>query len=344
LHEVWLSILGSLMPPSILTMTDAGLYCPAGDFHIDPWQGVPRALITHAHGDHLRWGSQNYLVSKAGENVTRVRLGNDASIQSIDYGESLLMNRAKVSFHPAGHVLGSAQIRVEVDGKVWVVSGDYKTGPGDPTCTPFEPVKCHGFVTESTFGLPIYRWKPSTELYSEINDWWRSNVVAGKASVIFAYSLGKAQRVLAGLDPGIGPIYTHGAVERLTQAYRESGVSLPPTEYAGVAEPKAKKKQYADGSTWLKKFAPLSEGVASGWMMIRGTRRRKSVDRGFVMSDHADWNGLHWAIRETGAETVWVTHGYTAVMVRHLRELGLQAEVLSTRYEGEGGSDAETAA
>jgi putative mRNA 3-end processing factor len=339
----------SMISP-ILSMTDAGLYCSAGDFHIDPWNGVPRAVITHAHGDHLRWGSQHYLVSKAGENVSRVRLAPEASIQSVEYGETLSMNRAKVSFYPAGHVLGSAQIRIEVSGEIWVVSGDYKTGGGDPTCLPFEPVTCHGFVTESTFGLPIYHWKPSAELYADINTWWRSNATAGKASVVFAYSLGKAQRVLAGLDAGIGPIYTHGAVERLTQAYRESGVSLPPTEYAGVAEPKAKKKQYAgamvlappsaDGSPWLKKFAPLSEGVASGWMAIRGTRRRKSVDRGFVMSDHADWNGLHWAIKETGAEKVWVTHGYTAVMVRHLREQGLDAEVLYTRFEGEGGSEA----
>ena len=337
------------MPPPCLTMTDDGLYCPAGGFHIDPWRGVPRAVITHAHGDHLRGGSQHYLVSEAGENVSRARLAPETSIQTVGYGEPLTINRAKVSFHPAGHVLGSAQIRIEVEGEVWVVSGDYKTAGGDPTCAPFEPVKCHGFVTESTFGLPIYRWPRSSELYDNINAWWRANADAGKASVIFAYALGKAQRVLAGLDPAIGPIFTHGAVERLTQAYRDSGVTLPATEYAGVADPKADKKQYAgamiiappsaDGSPWLRKFAPVSEGVASGWMAIRGTRRRKSVDRGFVMSDHADWNGLLWAIRETGAERVWVTHGYTAVMVRYLREQGLDAEVLNTRFEGEGGSD-----
>jgi len=338
----------------VLTLTEAGLYCPAGDFHIDPWRGVPRAVITHAHGDHLRWGSKSYLVSKAGERVTRVRLSPEDSIQTVEYGETLSMNQAKVSLHPAGHILGSAQIRIEVDGEVWVVSGDYKTASGDTTCAAFEPVKCHGFVTESTFGLPIYRWVSSAELYADINAWWSSNAEAGKTSVIFAYSLGKAQRVLAGLNASIGPIFTHGAVERLTQAYRESGVNLPPTEYAGVAELKAKKKQYAgsmviappsaDGSTWLRKFAPHSEGVVSGWMAIRGTRRRKSVDRGFVMSDHADWNGLLGAIRDTGAERVWVTHGYMAVLVRYLRELGLNAESLQTRFEGEAGSEAEVAA
>jgi putative mRNA 3-end processing factor len=339
------------MPEPILTMTDAGLYCPPGDFHIDPWHGVPRAVVTHAHGDHLRWGSEHYLVSDTGEGVSRVRLGGAASLQTLRCGETLRLNRAEVSFHPAGHILGSVQVRIEVGGEVWVVSGDYKTGGGDPTCPPFEPVRCHGFVTESTFGLPIYQWNAPAQIHAEINDWWRANAGAGKASVVFAYSLGKAQRVLAGLDPGIGPIYTHGAVERITQAYRETGVNLPPTQQAGLAGAKQPRQSYAgsivvappsaDGSPWLRKFAPHSEGVASGWMTIRGTRRRRSVDRGFVLSDHADWNGLNWAIRESGAETVWVTHGYTAVMVRHLRERGINAEVLKTRYEGEIETDSE---
>jgi len=339
------------MAAEVLTMTDAGLYCPAGDFHIDPWRPVERAVVTHAHADHLRWGSKRYLVSRAGEAVTRARLGPESVVQVAEYGHSLALNRAAVSLHPAGHVLGSAQIRVEVQGEVWVVSGDYKTRGDDPTCAPFEPVRCHGFVTESTFGLPIYQWASSPAIFAGVNDWWRANAAAGKASVIYAYSLGKAQRVLAGLDPSIGPIITHGAVERLTAAYRETGVALPATRYCGVAEANGKsKEQYAgcmivappsaEGSPWVRKFSPHSSAVASGWMAIRGTRRRRAVDRGFVLSDHADWNGLQWAIREAGASRVWVTHGYTAVLVRALRERGLDAEVLATKFEGEAGSDA----
>ena len=344
----------------LLQLTDAGLYCPAGDFHIDPWRGVDRAVVTHAHADHLRWGSKRYLVSHEGRTVTRARLGPDPVIETLDWGETTRVNSVTVSLHPAGHILGSAQVRVEHRGQVWVVSGDYKTGGDDRTCTPFEPVKCHGFVTESTFGLPIYRWSPGHELFADFNAWWRVNAAAGKTSIAYGYSLGKSQRILAGADPSIGPIYTHGAVERITQAYRAAGVKLPPTTYAGVlSEPDAagKRKKVArqwagslvvappscHGGAWVRKFAPSSSAVCSGWMTIRGTRRRKAVDRGYPLSDHADWLGLLSAIRETGASDVWVTHGYTAVLTRHLRELGLRAEVIPTRFDDEAEAEAEVA-
>lgn len=334
---------------NLIQLTDSGLYCAAGDFHIDPWQPVARAVITHAHGDHARRGSGAYLAARDGERVLRTRLGDDAQIQAIAYGEPLMIGDVRVSLHPAGHILGSAQVRLERAGQVWVVSGDYKTG-ADATCAAFEPVRCHSFITESTFGLPIYRWRAQAAIFDEINGWWRANQLAGKASLLFAYSLGKAQRVLAGVDPMIGPIYTHGAVERLVADYRASGVALPATIYA-AAGLKADWSQAlivappsAQGSPWMRRFGPLSAGFASGWMQIRGARRRKAVDRGFVLSDHADWPGLLHAIAATGAEQVWVTHGYSAVLARWLSEQGLAARAISTHFEGEPGDTAEESA
>jgi putative mRNA 3-end processing factor len=339
----------------LLVRTDRGLYCPPGDFYVDPWRPVPRAVVTHAHADHLRWGCDRYLVTDAGRTVTRARLGPDAIIDTLPYGETVSPNGVTVSFHPAGHILGSGQVRVEHRGEVWVVSGDYKTGDGDPTCEPFEPVRCHTFITESTFGLPIYRWPSAADLAADLNAWWRANREAGKASLVFGYALGKAQRILAAADPTVGPIYTHGAVERLTAAYREAGVSLPPTQYAGVMKADgtgAKRRVKRDwagalvvappsahGSAWARKFAPASTAFCSGWMAIRGTRRRKAVDRGLVMSDHADWPGLLSAIAATGAERVYATHGYTAVLVRWLREKGVEADAIATHFEGESGGD-----
>lgn len=329
----------------LLRITDRGLYCEAGDFYIDPWQPVDRAVITHAHGDHARWGSRHYLASAEGRRVLRTRLGADASIQTVEYGEPLALNSVRVSLHPAGHILGSAQIRVEHGGEVWVVSGDYKTDP-DPTCTPFEVVKCHSFITESTFGLPIYRWRPQAEVFGEMREWWRANAEAKRASIIYAYALGKAQRVLAGLldtnSGAMGPIYTHGAVERLTRDYRDSGIELPPTQHASemprghdfagsliVAPPSAA------GSTWLRRFGAASPAFASGWMLIRGARRRRAVDRGFVLSDHVDWPALLATIEATGAERVWVTHGFREPVVRWLLERGIDALSIASHWEGE---------
>ncbi|HEX2093014.1 MAG TPA: ligase-associated DNA damage response exonuclease, partial [Longimicrobiaceae bacterium] len=282
------------------------------------------------------------LGSREGERVLRTRLGPDASIRSVDFGEAIEVNGVRVSLHPAGHILGSAQVRVEHRGEVWVVSGDYKTEP-DPTCTAFEPVRCHVFVTESTFGLPIYRWAPQAEVFAEIRAWWRANREAGRASVLFGYALGKAQRLLAGLlGMEEGPIFTHGAVERLNADYRESGIALPATRYAGsvargaewggalvVAPPSAL------GSPWMRRFGEASTAFASGWMRVRGMRRRRSVDRGFTLSDHVDWPSLLAAVETTGAERVLVTHGYREPVVGWLRERGLEAHAVASRWEGE---------
>lgn len=328
---------------NLLERQPDGLYCAAGGFYIDPWNPVERAVITHAHADHLRPGSRSYLGTRAGEALLRLRVGPEALIEAIDYGEPVHMGGVKVSLHPAGHIHGSAQVRLEYRGETWVVSGDYKLA-ADPTCAPFEPVTCHTFVTESTFGLPIFRWPEPEDTMSEINAWWRANQQAGKASVLCAYPLGKAQRVLSSVDSSIGPIYTHGAVEQFNRLYREAGVALPATAYARSAPPKTDwgralilAPPMAKTSPWLRRFGDFSTGLASGWMRIRGTRRRQSIDRGFVMSDHADWPGLLTAIRSSGAERVWVTHGYRAQLSHWLEENGLEAHAIDAQYEGERG-------
>lgn len=344
---------------SLLTLTDRGLYCEPGDFYVDPWEPVDRAVITHAHGDHATWGSRAYLTSEAGLGVLQARMGPTARIRGTPYGVAVSLNGVRVSLHPAGHILGSSQVRIVHRGEVWVVSGDYKTDP-DPTCAPFEPLRCHTFITESTFGLPIYRWPSQSEVFAEINAWWRGNAAVGKTSMLYGYTLGKAQRLIAGLDPSIGPILTHGAVERMTTAYRQAGVDLPPTHYAGSAERRTEFKDaiviappHAGASPWARRFGSQSTGFASGWMLVRGARRRRSLDRGFALSDHVDWPSLLTVIDATGAEEIWVTHGFTGPVVRWLAERGLIARAVQTRFEGErddevvegveGGSDAFSA-
>jgi putative mRNA 3-end processing factor len=312
----------------VLEIRESGLYCAAGDFYIDPVAPVERAVITHAHSDHAIPGSRNYLAVQDGAALLHARLGDDASIQTAAYGETLRMGDVSVSLHPAGHILGSAQVRLERDGDVWAVSGDYKLAP-DPTCPPFEPIRCHTFITESTFGLPVFRWSDPRETIAAIEAWWRGNQEAGKASLLFVYPVGKAQRILAAIDAAIGPIVCHGAVERINAIYRGQGITLPAagesTDYARalvLAPPSAM------GSPWTRRFAPASTAMASGWMRIRGPRRRRALDRGFVLSDHADWPELLRAIGETGAENIWVTHGFRAPLARWLTEQGKHGQAI----------------
>lgn len=317
-----------------------GLYCVPGDFYIDPWRPVERAVITHAHGDHARYGSAHYLTAAPGVGVLRTRLSEDASIEGLAYGEKIRHKDVTLSLHPAGHVLGSSQVRMECGGEVWVASGDYKV-EADKTCAPFEPVRCHTFITESTFGLPIYRWEPEQDIFEDINRWWRKNADEGRCSVIFAYAFGKAQRILSGLDPATGPIVCHGAVEPLNRAYRAAGVALPPTCMVTDVDKAALRRALviappsAAGTPWMKRFGDYSDAFASGWMLLRGARRRRSVDRGFVLSDHADWPGLMTAIRATEAQRVIVTHGSIPVMVRWLCQQGLAAAGFETEYGDE---------
>ncbi|WP_298913226.1 ligase-associated DNA damage response exonuclease [uncultured Roseobacter sp.] len=323
-----------------LTFTERGIYCAAGDFHIDPWRPVARALITHGHADHARSGHGHYLATHAALPVMRHRLG-DIDAQGIAFGETIRIGDASVSFHPAGHVPGSAQIRVEVGREVWVASGDYKTEP-DGLSEPFEPLKCHHFITESTFGLPVFRWQAQTHVAAQINAWWAKCAAEGKTAFLGAYALGKAQRLLSMLDPEIGPILTHGAVEATNAVLRQQGLPLPDT--LGVTPETDHKAQKgalvlappsALGSAWARKFGPQETAFVSGWMQLRGVRRRRAGDRGFVISDHADWNGLLTAIKETGAENIYVTHGYTEIFTRYLNENGWHAQVVPTEFEGE---------
>ncbi|GAB7522057.1 ligase-associated DNA damage response exonuclease [Paraburkholderia sp. 2C] len=329
-------------PEDLIVARPEGLYCAAGDFYIDPWQPVDRAVITHAHSDHARFGHRHYLASAAGAGVLRSRLPG-ISLQTLEYGESIAINGVDVSLHPAGHVLGAAQVRIESRGDVWVASGDYKLD-ADPTCAPFEPVRCNTFITESTFGLPIYRWDPPPAVFAGIDAWWRHNAAQQRASVLFCYTFGKAQRILASVDAAIGPIFCHGAVEPLNRVYREAGVGLPDTRSATDIPAKNKAifnealivaPPSAQGSMWLRRFGDYSDAFASGWMRLRGTRRRRGVDRGFVLSDHADWPALQTAIAATGASRVIVTHGQVEPMVRWLREQGLDAGAFATEYGGD---------
>lgn len=336
--------------PGVLQSTSAGLYCPAGDFYLDPWQAVDRAIITHAHSDHAQPGSREYLTAEPGAAVLRDRLGSEAAIQSLRFGETIEHRGVKISLHPAGHILGSCQVRLEAGGERWVFSGDYKRA-ADPTCAPFEPLQCDTFITESTFGLPIYRWRPPEEILSDINAWWLANQGRNRTSVIYAYSLGKSQRILAGVDSSPGPILVHGAVERYLNLYRNAGVQLPAVERVNSQNSRLHRGRAlvvappsATNTPWLRKLGPISTAIASGWMQIRGARRRRAVDRGFALSDHADWDDLLKTIRETGAEHVGVTHGYTGVMVRWLNENGWRASTIATPYHGELEVEQEAAA
>jgi putative mRNA 3-end processing factor len=330
----------------LIEARNGGLYCAAGDFHIDPWEPVDRAVISHAHGDHLRHGSRAYLCSAASRGLVLHRLGPDAPVEALDYGEATTINGVRVSFHPAGHILGSAQVRVEYRGEVWVASGDYKRA-ADPTCAPFDPQRCDAFITEATFALPVFRWDEPGQTVAEICGWWDEMRDARRPAVLFSYSLGKAQRVLAEIARCRDqPVYVHGALAGLVEVYRAAGVRLPEmrrasqaprgTSFAGelIIAPLS-----ARGTVWMRRFRDHSSAFASGWMRIRGARRRRAYDRGFALSDHADWDGLMQTVRETGASRIFVTHGYTEQLARALAEQGFEAEPWRTQYEGEPDAD-----
>ncbi len=325
----------------LICATPRGLYCAAGDFYIDPWQPVERAVITHAHGDHLRAGSAQYTTAAPGEAVVRHRLPAQASLRPVEYGRTMEFGAVRVSLHPAGHILGSAQVRIEHQGEVWVFSGDYKRDP-DPTCEPFEVVPCDVYISEATFALPAYRWTPTAVVARDIFAWWQANRERGVASVLFAYALGKAQRILAELAALTGePVYVHGAVASLVDLYRTQGIAMLPTVPATVA----KAASYAGalilappsaaGSTWMRRFGEHRTGFCSGWMRVRGDRRRRGYDRGFVLSDHADWSSLLRTFQDTGAKRILLTHGYTDAMCRYLQDRGIAAAALRTEYGAE---------
>ncbi|NND90513.1 MAG: ligase-associated DNA damage response exonuclease [Granulosicoccus sp.] len=327
--------------------SEGGLECPAGDFVIDPWQETRTALITHAHADHARPVAQIYYASESSVPLLKHRLGEELDIRGVRFGEPISLGATRVSFHPAGHVLGSAQIRVQRDDDVWVFSGDFKRD-NDPSCEAFELVTCNTFITEATFALPIYRWQPGDVVAADIARWWQDMQSAGRPAVLFAYSLGKAQRVLSELCAYTDKaVYLHGAVIALTEIYRNAGVRLLPTLPVDLAD---RKRNYAgeliiappgaSGSAWMRRFPNASTGFCSGWMRVRGNRRRRGYERGFVLSDHADWPGLLDTIRQTGANRILTTHGQSTTLVRLLREQGLDAAELRTPYTDEVEPDA----
>jgi putative mRNA 3-end processing factor len=333
----------------MLIETPAGLYCDAGDFYLDPWQGVPRALITHAHGDHSRPGSAAYLCATDCAPLLTRRFGPDVTVESLPYGQPLTLGDVCVSFHPAGHILGSAQIRIEGPEGIWVLSGDYKRAP-DPTCAPFEPVPCATFITESTFGLPIYQWDATEAVIAQMVEWWESNRAAGLTSVVFCYTLGKAQRLLAELARVTDrPIYVHGMMLAMVEAYRERGIAMSPTRplieqprgasFAGelVLAPLS-----ARGTPWMRRLGDLSDAFVSGLMRVRGVRRQRAFDRGFVLSDHADWPAIRQTVADSGASRVLASHGHAEPLARYLAAQGLQSGVLRTAWEGEGLDERET--
>ncbi len=340
---------GSLVP--FLSESASGLFCERGGFHIDPWLPVDRALITHAHGDHARAGSAAYLCAAPTEALLRRRLGADTRIETVPYGSPLTLGEVTVSFHPAGHVLGSAQIRLESPDGIWVVSGDYKRAP-DPTCAPFEPIRCDTFITESTFGLPIYRWDDTALVVDDIERWWQGNRDDGRTSVLFCYTLGKAQRVLAELMRVTDrPVYVHGMMTAMIDAYREAGVAMLPvlpvierargsrSTAASFAGELVLAPLSARGTPWIRRLGDISDGFASGLMRVRGVRRQRGFDRGFVLSDHADWPALLQTVADTGASRVFATHGHAEPLARYLSARGVESGTMRTAWEGEPSGD-----
>ena len=321
---------------SLLINTAEGLYCPAAQAWIDPHRPVTRALITHAHADHARPGCDEYWATTSSAGILRQRLGQSINLRTLNYRQQQQISNAVVSFHSAGHVLGSAQIRLEVNGEVWVVTGDYKRCP-DPSCEPFDPVPCDVLITEATFALPIYRWSDGATLAHSIKEWWQGD--RSRPSLLFCYAFGKAQRVMAELA-AIGvddEVLLHGAVETVTRHYRDLSVPMVPSR--PVSELPRKESlagrlvlapPSAHRSSWMRRFPAPQTAFASGWMAVRGARRRKGYERGFVLSDHADWQGLIRTVKESGAQRVYVTHGQNDVLARYLNEVeGIQAAPLA---------------
>ncbi len=337
-----LSVGGQNCSGLLIEFTDKGLYCPQGKFYIDPWKPVDKAVITHGHSDHAYFGHKSYLCHTYTKPILQLRLGEN-SYQTLDWDQPIEINGVQLSMHPAGHIIGSSQIRLEYRGEVWVVSGDYKT-ENDGISGEFQPIRCNTFITESTFGLPIYRWKPQSVIYENIKEWIRSNRSENRTSVLLAYSLGKAQRLLEVAAEAAENIFVHGAIFNTQEALRNA---VPLSTSKGFPEvkrvsPEISKEVYqqsvviappgADGSPWIKRFTPYAVGVCSGWMQVRGNVRRRNIDAGFALSDHADWNGLLDSVKSTGAEKVFVTHGFQSVFSRYLNEIGIPAAEVKTEY------------
>lgn len=325
---------------ALIEFTDNGLFCPQGNFYLDPWKPVERAVITHAHSDHARWGSKYYLCTEQTKPILQLRLGDNV-YETLAWAQPVFINGVSVSFYPSGHIIGAAQVRLEYKGEVWVFTGDFKV-EDDGISNRYEPVRCNVFITESTFGLPIFKWKPQAAVFNEMKNWVMQNHAQQTTSILIAYSLGKAQRILLPLAETGLPLYGHGAVCNINETLIRNGWNLPPinritpgvskAELAGaivIAPPGA------DGSVWMKRFTPYATGICSGWMQVRGNVRRRNPDAAFALSDHADWPGLVQAVTATGAEKVFTTHGFQSAFSRYLNENGIESAEVKTAYGNE---------
>ena len=333
----------------LIDFTSSGLYCPVADVYIDPWKPVDRAIITHSHADHARIGNRSYLTHRDTVPMLKHTLGEYISVQAVEYGEVISINGVNISLHPAGHIIGSAQVRLEYKGEVWVVTGDFKM-ENDGMSQPFEPVKCDVLVMESTFGLPLFQWKQQQDVFDEINQWWLGNIAAGKTSILIGYSLGKAQRLIYHLNKEQGPIFVHSSIEVVNQVLRRNGFDIPIVQKLDVASPGT---DYSHSlilapptllsTPFVNHLEPFSAAMVSGWMSLRESRRNNLIDRGFVLSDHADWNQLKTAVTESGAQRIFITNaGYSSSFYRWLRDSGYDITEVPTKYVGEMNEIAET--
>lgn len=322
----------------LLSLTNKGLYCALGDFFIDPWEEVDTAIITHGHGDHARPGMKHYLCVRENEFILTKRIP-EARITTYSYGEAFHMGEVDVSFHPAGHILGSSQIRIQYQDEIWVFTGDFKREV-DPTCLPFEVVPCDVFISEATFSIPVYRWPSFDHEINEIYSWWMKNKEEGNNSVLLCYALGKAQRIIAGLRKLTDEtIWVHGTIDEMNKSYAKSGLSWENVKKVPLESNEKFHGAFimcppsAQGSSWSKRLSPQKVAFASGWMRLRGNRRRKGYERGFVISDHADWPSLIKTVKDTGCSKVYFTHGQTDVIVKYLNEQGINAYDLKLPYD-----------
>ena len=326
------------MRKSLLKITRNGLYCDQGDFYIDPCRSVDKAIITHAHSDHARSGHRNYLACSESRSLLKLRIGENISLETLNYGEQINIDGVKLSFHPAGHILGSSQVRIEYNNEVVVVSGDYKLEP-DKTCVAFEPLKCNTFISECTFGLPVYNWCSQQEVFDDINLWWKNNKEDGFTSILFGYTLGKSQRLLSGLDESIGPISVFDNIEQINRCYKDAGIKFP--NYMNVRDLNIVQHKGSMiiappnliNSGTLRKFGQIRTAFASGWMQVRKQKKSRGFGYGFVLSDHADWEEINKTIDETGADSIWLDHGYTFVLSQWLKEKGKDVKIISSHQK-----------
>ena len=318
----------------MLTLTRNGIYCKKGNFYIDPIRPIKNAIITHGHADHARWGMEKYYATPATCAIMKIRLGKDITCHELNFHDEIKLGKVKIKLIPAGHILGSAQVVIEDESKKAIITGDFKTDP-DATVESFETEPCDLLVMETTFALPIYNWIESKEIFSSIHEFWQTNQKKGYHTVLYAYSLGKAQRILNSLNQEQGPIAIHSAIEKMNQIYvnkKRLERNFPVFTNAELDNWNKPGLSIAPPATidskWIKKCKKYKEAYISGWMTSKGQARRRNM-RGFPLSDHADWKGLNYAVKKFNPSEVWTMHGSTDIFAKHLNDQGIKATSLS---------------